>query len=85
MNDEARRSGLEEPDRSVNQASPQVVIEDRLAVEAALAARRDGLDFADALHLATRGTCDVMASFDDRKFARRAAKPGLASKVSVPR
>lgn len=66
-------------------ASPQVVIEDRLTVEAALAGHRDGLNFADALHLATCRGCDTMASFDDRKFARRAARLGLAPKVSAPR
>lgn len=66
-------------------ASPQVTVEDRLSVEAALAGHRDGLDFADALHHAAYRTCDSMASFDDRKFARRAARLGLAPPVSTPR
>lgn len=66
-------------------ASPQVTVEDRLSVEAALAGHRDGLDFADALHHATYRRCDSMASFDDRKFARRAAKLGLVPVVTVPR
>jgi predicted nucleic-acid-binding protein len=65
--------------------SPQVTVEDRLSVEAALAGHRDGLDFADALHHATYRTCDAMASFDDRKFARRANRLGLAPVVHVPR
>jgi predicted nucleic-acid-binding protein len=66
-------------------ATPQVTVEDRLAVEAALKGQRAGLDFADALHHATYRVCDTMASFDDRKFARRAGKLGLVPAVTVPR
>lgn len=66
-------------------ASPHITVEDRLSVEAALASHRSGLDFADALHHATYRTCNAMASFDDRKFARRANKLGLLPAVSVPR
>ena len=66
-------------------SSPNVTVEDRLSVEAALAGHRSGLDFADALHHATYRTCDAMASFDDRRFARRANKLGLLPTVSVPR
>ena len=66
-------------------ASPQMKVEDRLSVEAALIGLRDGLDFANALHHATYRSCAAMASFDDRKFARRANKLGLAPVVNVPR
>jgi predicted nucleic-acid-binding protein len=66
-------------------ASPSVTVEDRIAVEAALQAHRLGLDFADALHLASCRACDTLASFDDRKFARRANKLGLVPVVTVPR
>ena len=66
-------------------ASPQVSLEDRLSVEAALAAYRNGLDFADALHHATYRVCDSMASFDDKKFARRATQLRLLPTVTVPR
>jgi predicted nucleic-acid-binding protein len=66
-------------------ASPHVTVEDRLSVEAALVAHRAGLDFADALHHATYRACDALASFDDRKFARRANKLGLAPAVTEPR
>ncbi len=66
-------------------ASPRVVIEDRLAVEAALGAHRNGLDFADALHHASCRSCEQVASFDDRGFARRAVKLGLVPPVAVPR
>ena len=43
-----------------------------------------GLDFADALHHASYRDCDAMASFDDKRFARRAAKLGLAPRVVIP-
>ena len=66
-------------------SSPHVTVEDRLSIEAALAAHRNGLDFADALHHATYRTCSWVASFDDRKLARRAQKLGLAPTVKVPR
>lgn len=66
-------------------ASPLVKVEDRVSVEAALTGQRSGLDFADALHHASYRSCAAIASFDDRRFARRANKLGLAPVVSVPR
>ena len=66
-------------------ASPQVTVEDRTSVEAALAGHRNGLDFADALHHASYRACEAMASFDDRRFARRANKLGMAPAVTMPR
>jgi predicted nucleic-acid-binding protein len=63
---------------------PQVVVEDRVAVEQALANTLDGLEFADALHLASYVNCVSLASFDDRKFARRAKRMGLMPKVIIP-
>jgi predicted nucleic-acid-binding protein len=66
-------------------ALPHVTVEDRLSVEAALASHRSGLDFADALHHASYRTCASMASFDDRRFGRRAARLGLLPPVTVPR
>jgi len=65
-------------------SSPQVTVEDRLSVEAALAGHRGGMDFADALHHASDRTCQSMASFDDRRFARRANKLGLVPRVIQP-
>jgi predicted nucleic-acid-binding protein len=61
-----------------------VRIEDRGAVETAVALVERGLDFADALHHASYRDCDAMASFDDKRFARRAAKLGLAPRVVIP-
>jgi predicted nucleic-acid-binding protein len=60
-------------------------IEDRDAVEYALASYLAGLDFADALHHACYRTCKSMLTFDDRKFARRAKRLALVPNVSVPK
>jgi predicted nucleic-acid-binding protein len=62
----------------------QVVVEDRVAVEQALSNASGGLELADALHLASYVNCASLASFDDRKFARRAKRMGLMPKVVVP-
>ncbi len=61
-----------------------VRIEDRGAVETAVALVERGLNFADALHHASYRDCDAMASFDDKRFARRAVKLGLAPRVVIP-
>jgi hypothetical protein len=39
------------------------------------------MDFADALHLVSYEGCPIMASFDDKKFARRAARLKTATLV----
>lgn len=64
---------------------PQVPIEDREAVALAVSTSDAGLAFTDALHHASYRDCKSMASFDDRKFARRARRLGLAPAVIVPR
>jgi predicted nucleic-acid-binding protein len=62
-------------------ALPHMELEDRVAVELAVAALADGFDFADALHHASSRHCSSMATFDDKKFAHRATarawKPAL--------
>ena len=63
---------------------PHVTIEDRSTVEQALSHCDAGIDLADALHHASYRACVSVASFDDRKFARRAKKLGLVPKVVVP-
>ena len=55
-----------------------ITVVDRDAVEQALSDCDAGIDFADALHHASYKSCDRVATFDDRKFARRAKKLGLA-------
>lgn len=63
---------------------PHVDIEGRATIEQALAHASGGLDLADALHLASYGACASVASFDDKRFARRAKRLGLIPKVIVP-
>ena len=64
-------------------ALPHVEIEDRVAVELAAAALGDGFDFADALHHASARHCTSMATFDDKKFARRATSQGWKPPVKL--
>ena len=65
-------------------AMPHITVEDRHAVERALSNADAGLDFADALHHASYKTCASVVTFDDRRFARRAKKLGLAPAVRLP-
>jgi predicted nucleic acid-binding protein len=58
--------------------------EDRDEIEAALAHARNGIDFADALHLAASKSCSELLTFDDRGYARRAKKLRLKPPVRVP-
>ncbi len=60
-----------------------ITIESRDQVEQAMSNCEAGIDFADALHHASYRSCSSVASFDDRKFARRAKKLGLAPMVVV--
>ena len=60
-----------------------ITIEDRKSVEQALSNFGAGIDFADALHHASYRSCASVASFDDRRFAQRAKKLGLAPAVVV--
>jgi predicted nucleic-acid-binding protein len=64
-------------------AQTHIMVEDRESVEQALSNREAGIDFADALHHASYRACVSIASFDDRKFVRRAKKLGLAPVVVV--
>jgi predicted nucleic-acid-binding protein len=64
---------------------PGVDIEDREQVELAVANAGHGIDFADALHLAASSGCSELLTFDDKGYARRAAKLGLKPPVRVPR
>lgn len=64
---------------------PHVTIERSSNILAALSDHQAGLDFADALHLRCSAHCQSLATFDDRKFARRASKLGLAPAVQLLR
>jgi predicted nucleic-acid-binding protein len=65
-------------------ALPEITVEDRDEVEAALSHCRKGIDFADALHLAASKGCSELLTFDDRGFARRARKLRLKPPVQMP-
>ena len=64
-------------------AMPHIDVEDRVAVELAINALSDGFDFADALHHASARHCASMATFDDKKFARRATARGWNPPVKL--
>ena len=59
---------------------PGIEVEDRPAVARALQWYREGLDFADALHLASSGRAEAFASFD--RTLRRKVR-ALADAVPV--
>jgi len=63
---------------------PNVQVEDWPAVQEALRLYREGLDFADALHVARSTKCERFYTFDDKKFARRAVKLAVIPEVVVP-
>ena len=52
---------------------PNVIVEDAPAVHQALAWYESGLDFADALHLASSKSSERFATFDN-KFSKKAGK-----------
>jgi predicted nucleic-acid-binding protein len=63
---------------------PSLQLEDRAAIEQALAGLRAGLDFADALHHASCRACTAIASFDQRSFAKPARALNLQPRVITP-
>lgn len=63
---------------------PNIQVEEWARVSDALVLHSDGLDFADALHLLASSHCTEFMSFDDRRFALRAARLGLTPTVVVP-
>ena len=62
-----------------------VMVEDHESIQRAIANFELGFDFADALHHAGYKNCTSVASFDDKKFARRAKRNGLMPSVIVPK
>lgn len=61
-----------------------VTLEDEAAVGEALQWYQRGLDFADALHLASSQACTDLLTFDDKGFARRAKRLGLKPRCTIP-
>lgn len=64
---------------------PHITVEHWERVVDALEWYRQGLDFADALHLAASNHCEKLISFDDKRFARRAQRLNLKPSVIVPK
>lgn len=64
--------------------SPAFALESPAAVQQALQISTQGLEFPDALHWALSQACEGLATFDDRRFARKAAKLGLKPAVVLP-
>jgi predicted nucleic-acid-binding protein len=60
-----------------------VKIEDREIVLSALTAYQQGLDFADALHLARSGRCRAFLTFDQH-LQKRAKAARLTPIVEIP-
>jgi predicted nucleic-acid-binding protein len=56
---------------------PRLEIQHRRDVDRALASHREGVDFADALHLSLAGGCSEFATFD-RRFVKAGRRIGLA-------
>lgn len=63
-------------------ALPTVAVEDRSVLSQALDWADQGMDFADALRLASAGECEAFASFD-RDLAQTAARLGAVA-VGAP-
>ena len=59
-----------------------VTIEDRTIVQSVIEAHHQGLDFADALHLARAAHCKAFVSFDKR-LQKRAKVAGLQPVVEI--
>jgi hypothetical protein len=62
---------------------PNVSIEEWSRVIDSLKWHSKGLDFADALHLSASARCSEFATFDVRRFARRAQRLGLSPEVKI--
>jgi predicted nucleic-acid-binding protein len=63
---------------------PHATVDRWQAVKDALHTHAQGLDFADALHLACSSACTRFLSFDDKGFVRRANRLGLKPQVTIP-
>ena len=61
-----------------------VNVEEAGRVAQALNLLGQGMDFADALHLAGAAHCKALYTFDDRRFARRAQRLRVSPRVVVP-
>jgi predicted nucleic-acid-binding protein len=60
-----------------------LTVEDRYAVDEALANCDAGIDFADALHHASCRACTSFATFDAHRFAQRTTKLPMAPTAKI--
>ncbi len=60
-------------------------LEDRSSIDRAVNSMDFGIDFADALHYESYKDCKSVATFDNKKFARRMNRQGAAPRVMVIR
>jgi predicted nucleic-acid-binding protein len=65
-------------------AVPSITVEDAPAVARAVSWYAAGMDFADALHLASSRPTKVFSTFD-KAFVRRAKKLGVTSSITLLR
>lgn len=65
-------------------ALPAVEVQHHEAVDAAVRYFESGLSFDDALHLAVSAGCGAFWTFDDRGFARKAARLRLQPACRIP-
>jgi predicted nucleic-acid-binding protein len=63
---------------------PNVTVEDYAAVDTALRWSVSGIEFPDALHLASSRHCLEMLTFDDKRFAKRVSKAGIVPACRIP-
>jgi predicted nucleic-acid-binding protein len=63
---------------------PNITVEDYDAVNTALTWSISGIEFPDALHLASSRHCSEMLTFDDKRFVKRVAKASLSPPCRVP-
>ncbi|MDG2992373.1 type II toxin-antitoxin system VapC family toxin [Candidatus Synechococcus calcipolaris G9] len=64
---------------------PHVTVEHWERVEQSLVWHLQGLDFADALHLAASKNCQSFVSFDEKRFARRAKRLNIEPPIQIPK
>lgn len=65
-------------------APPGITVEEDEQAETAIELCRQGIDFADTLHLCASSACAELLTFDDRGVARRAQKLRLKTRVTRP-
>lgn len=63
---------------------PNVHLGHKTEVLEAVRLHRGGLDFADAMHVCLSSHCEKFFTFDDKRFARRAARLDAPLVVEVP-